>query len=77
MRALGLVEEDGVLHKCVLDPSQCSEEKPCLLQHRYKKVKPELLRMFEGTTIGQQARDLENEAVFLSNTGMILQKETR
>jgi|GEM_PF-5514692 hypothetical protein len=33
--------------------------------------------MFEGTTIGQQARDLENEAVFLSNTGMILQKETR
>lgn len=76
LRVLELVGEDGVLHKCVLGLSQCSEEKPCPLHHRYKKVKPELIKMFEGTTIGQLARDLENGAVFLSNTGKILRRET-
>jgi Rrf2 family protein len=67
LRVLELVEEDDVLKKCVLGLRECSEEKPCPLHHRYKKIKPELLRMFEHMTIGQLARELETGATYVGN----------
>jgi Rrf2 family protein len=69
LRVLELVEEDIVLKKCVLGLRECSEVKPCPLHHRYKKVRPELVRMFETMTIGQLAKDLESGQSFIGNSG--------
>ncbi|MCU0381672.1 MAG: Rrf2 family transcriptional regulator [Chitinophagaceae bacterium] len=69
LRVLELVGEDGVLKKCVLGLKECSEEKPCPLHHRYRKLKPELARMFEEMQIGQLAGELDAGATFVGNKG--------
>lgn len=74
LRVLELVDEDAVLKKCVLGLRECSEVKPCPLHHRYKKIRPELMRMFESMTIGQLAKDLESGQSFIGN---VLKPSTR
>lgn len=69
LKVLELIKEDDQLHKCVLGLQECSEVNPCPLHHRYKKIKPEMLRMFEGMTIGQLAAETRRGVVFIGNRG--------
>jgi hypothetical protein len=67
IRVLELIREDYVLQKCVLGLKECSEEKPCPLHNRYKKIKPELVRMFESVSVHQLSKDLRKGMAIIGN----------
>ena len=57
---LHIMEEDGVLGKCVLGLKKCSEAMPCPMHTEYKCIKNQLIHLFESTTILQLAQDPKN-----------------
>jgi Rrf2 family transcriptional regulator, iron-sulfur cluster assembly transcription factor len=59
--------EDKVLEKCVLGLAQCSESKPCPMHAKYKKIKEQLIELFETKTIQHLADDIEDGAAFINN----------
>jgi len=59
--------EDKVLEKCVLGLAQCSESKPCPMHAKYKKIKEQLIELFETKTIQQLADDIKDGAAFINN----------
>jgi Rrf2 family protein len=56
---LHVMEEDGVLGKCVLGLKKCSEAMPCPMHAEYKGIKQQLIQLFEHTTIQQLAHDAD------------------
>lgn len=64
---LEAMNEKQTLTKCVLGLPQCSSEKPCPMHHKYLDIKAQLLMLFDSTTIGEVANDLELYPYFFSS----------
>jgi Rrf2 family protein len=50
---------------CLLGLEQCSEESPCPLHHDFRDIKQKLNRIFEKTSLGELANDLNTRDRFL------------
>lgn len=58
--------EDGVILNCILGLPECSDQHPCPLHYKYKKLKIELFSMFEETTIEDLANDVNAQEKILN-----------
>ncbi len=63
MEVLTLLNEESVITKCVLGLQECSETDPCPMHHEYKKIKPQLLKMFEKKTIQDLVNEIGNATI--------------
>src|ERR1700759_4910866 len=45
------VDGDSIFKGCALGLKQCSEAKPCPLHHEFKKIRDDLARLLENTTV--------------------------
>jgi hypothetical protein len=59
--------EDEVLDKCVLGLLKCSATKPCPMHSNYKKIKEQLIELFEAKTIQQLADEIGVGKVVINN----------
>jgi Rrf2 family protein len=59
--------EDEVLDKCVLGLLKCSATKPCPMHSNYKKIKEQLIKLFEAKTIQQLADEIGEGKVVINN----------
>lgn len=59
--------ERDIIDKCVLGLKKCSEKDPCPMHHQYKKIKAELIGLFESKTIQQLASEINNGKAVISN----------
>ena len=64
---LEAVNEDYILHKCVLGLKACSGENPCPMHSEFKKIRTQLINLFEKKTILQLANETSKENVFINN----------
>ena len=62
---LQLMEEEGVLVKCVLGLKRCSELTPCPMHAEYKCIKQQLIDLFGKTSIEKLAKESETGEVFI------------
>lgn len=62
---LHLMEEEGILLKCVLGLKKCSELTPCPMHTEYKCIKQQLIHLFEKTSIEKLAKESETGSVFI------------
>lgn len=62
---LEAMNEKQTLTKCVLGMPQCSSERPCPMHHKYMEIKEQLIEMFESTTIGEVANNLDSHPYFV------------
>ena len=56
--------EKDTLTKCVLGMPQCSSENPCPMHTKYFEIKDQLIEMFNRTTIGEVANNLNLHPYF-------------
>jgi len=59
------IDGDHIFNGCGLGLEICSETKPCPLHHHFKKVRDDLKRMLENTTIQKLASGLDKNLTFL------------
>lgn len=59
--------ERDIIDKCVLGLKKCSEVDPCPMHHQYKKIKAELIALFESKTIQQLANEIDKGKAVISN----------
>lgn len=59
--------ERDIIDKCVLGLKKCSEVDPCPMHHQYKKIKAELIALFESKTIQQLANEIDKGNAVISN----------
>ena len=64
---LEAMDEEYILTKCVLGLKQCSEIEPCPMHDEYKKIKQQLLQLFQTKTIGNLAEGMDNKNLFVRN----------
>lgn len=64
---LQAVNEDYILHKCVLGLKSCSEQNPCPMHSEYKLIRTRLINLFEKKTIQQLANEIGKKNVFINN----------
>lgn len=57
-RIVEAIDGEGVFTGCGLGLEYCSETNPCPLHHEFKKVRNQLTKMMEHTTIGQFNEEL-------------------
>lgn len=62
---LEAMNEKQTLTKCVLGMPQCSSDNPCPMHVKYFEIKDQLIQMFDTTTIGEVAGNLESHPYFL------------
>lgn len=60
--------EKDIIDKCILGLHTCSEIEPCPMHHQYKKIKANLLAMFESKTIQQLASEIKRGKAVINNT---------
>lgn len=65
---LTVMNEQRTLTKCVLGLRQCGFDNPCPMHHRYSRVKPQIIEMFENTTIEEVAKGLEPYTYYLPSS---------
>jgi Rrf2 family transcriptional regulator, iron-sulfur cluster assembly transcription factor len=65
---LQALEEDEILHKCVLGLRKCSEVKPCPMHDDYKSIRTQLIQLFENTSIKNLAESYRTQNVFINNS---------
>jgi Rrf2 family transcriptional regulator, iron-sulfur cluster assembly transcription factor len=65
---LEALDDDEILHKCVLGLRKCSEVKPCPMHDDYKIIRSELIKLFENTTIRNLAESYRTQNVFINNS---------
>jgi Rrf2 family transcriptional regulator, iron-sulfur cluster assembly transcription factor len=65
---LQALDEDEILHKCVLGLRKCSEVKPCPMHDEYKVIRKQLIQLFESTTIRNLAESYRTQNVFINNS---------
>lgn len=65
---LKVMDEYKTLTKCVLGLRQCGFDNPCPMHHKYSQVKPQIIEMFEHTTIGEVATGLGPVTYFIPTT---------
>jgi Rrf2 family transcriptional regulator, iron-sulfur cluster assembly transcription factor len=61
------MDEEHILTKCVLGLKQCSETQPCPMHVQYKVIKQQLIKLFEGKTIGELASEMDSQQVVIRN----------
>lgn len=59
MAIIDAMGERSRIESCVLGLHKCSSKNPCPMHHHYKKIKPELIRLFEEKSIRQLAFELD------------------
>ncbi len=59
--------ERDIIDKCVLGLKKCSEVDPCPMHHQYKKIKVELIGLFESKTIQQLAQEINKGKAVITN----------
>lgn len=67
MQVLKSVGEDEQLAKCILGLKKCSDKMPCPMHATYKLIKQQLIDLFETTSIGELADDIEKQDLFINN----------
>lgn len=63
------MNEEHILSKCVLGLHTCNELKPCPMHNQYKKIKEQLIRIFDTRTIGQLAAEMDAGTTFIKYVG--------
>jgi Rrf2 family transcriptional regulator, iron-sulfur cluster assembly transcription factor len=53
------IDGDAIFNGCALGLSECNHESPCPLHHRFVKVRDDLKRMLERTTVSDLATGLK------------------
>jgi len=64
-RILQVMHEEQTIKKCIMGLPQCTSEKPCPLHEQYLSIRNQLNILFETTTIGDIANNLNDQGVFL------------
>ncbi len=59
------IDGDDIYRACSMGMPECNDERPCLLHHKYVKVRGEIKRMLETTTIYHLAKELNDGNVNL------------
>lgn len=59
------IDGDRLFKGCGLGLKECDDEKPCPVHYEFKKVRDELEKMFSNMSVGELARDVGDEIVFL------------
>lgn len=62
-----IIDGSSIYRDCVLGLSECSEEKPCPLHSEFTRVRSDLKRMLENTTLDVLASGLESGTMHLKN----------
>ncbi|MBN9351044.1 MAG: Rrf2 family transcriptional regulator [Chitinophagaceae bacterium] len=65
LSVLEAMGEDHTITNCILGLPKCSSENPCPLHYKYEKVKADLISIFSTITIGDIAKSLEKQNLFL------------
>jgi Rrf2 family protein len=55
---LAAMGEDEILDKCIVGLPKCSDTEPCAMHAQYKVIKSQLIQVFNNTTIGAFADQL-------------------
>lgn len=58
--------ERDIIDNCVLGLKKCSEKDPCPMHHKFKKIKADLLNLFESKTINQLAKEIDKGKAVIS-----------
>jgi Rrf2 family iron-sulfur cluster assembly transcriptional regulator len=59
------IDGDSIYKGCGLGMKECSEKHPCPMHDKFKKIRNELKKMLENTTIYTLALDQKNGLTFL------------
>lgn len=59
------IDGNALLSQCVLGFSQCSEEAPCAVHHKFAHIRGELNKTLSLTTIDEVAGNVSSGAAFL------------
>jgi Rrf2 family protein len=57
----------GFFYECGLGLKQCSDQRPCPLHHQYKAAREALRSLFQQTSIGDLAQNLQTGTAFINN----------
>lgn len=58
--------ERDIIDNCVLGLKKCSEKDPCPMHHQYKKIKADLIHLFESKNIEQLAKEIDKGKAVIS-----------
>jgi Rrf2 family protein len=64
---LNVMNEDGVIERCVIGLNKCSDVKPCPLHYSYQAIKIQLIKMFDTKTIAEIANEMNDGDFYISN----------
>lgn len=64
-QVVAAIDGESIYRGCGLGLSECSDEKPCPVHHRFVAVREELRRMLEQTSIHDLCSGLDNGLTFL------------
>lgn len=67
MHVVAAIDGDGIIKKCVLGLSHCSEINPCPMHQKYKNVKENIRQMLQTTYVVELAEDVEQKLIVLKN----------
>ncbi len=67
LHVLNLLEDEGVITRCILGLRECSEKNPCPMHNQYKLIKPQLLEMLDRKTIAELASEMQDPKVVIHN----------
>lgn len=67
MHVVAAIDGDGIVKKCVLGLSHCSELNPCPMHQKYKNVKESIRQMLQTTLVSELAEDLDQKLIVLKN----------
>jgi Rrf2 family protein len=59
------VDGDEIFTGCALGLKQCSEGKPCPLHQEFKKIREDLSRLLQHTSVGEFSTQLDKNRLFL------------
>lgn len=59
------IDGDSIYKGCGLGLKDCSETHPCPVHHKFKKIRNELRRMLEDTTLQELSQGLKKGITFL------------
>jgi len=62
---ISAIDGDSIYKGCGLGMKECSEKHPCPMHDKFKKIRNELKKMLENTTIYTLASDQKNGLTFL------------
>ncbi|MCB0507410.1 MAG: Rrf2 family transcriptional regulator [Chitinophagales bacterium] len=62
-QVVNAIDGDSIYKACSMGMSECSDENPCILHHKYVKVRNEIRKMLETTTISQLAEKAKKDQI--------------